>query len=172
MNEINNHDDVSKNQEDFNSEYFINFVGKNYGYYNRKWGKINIKNPLSLNWIAILFGPVWYAYRKMYLYLFAFYGGLIVVDMLFSYVFQIELSQAPFTVAAVMIGLYANGLYLYFIRRKIHKIKNEEQDQDKINERLKKTGGASMVSAVIAGAIMALGTVFYIINFMNELNKF
>lgn len=153
------------NQENFNSQLVQNFVGRNYRYFNKKWNILkDKKNFISINWIALFFGPIWFAYRKMYLYLISFYGSIIIIDILLSELFKIQLPSSIYTVVCIVIGFYSNGLYLYFVRKKIKKIKAMEKDEKLLNERIKKEGGISIISSIITALIILSGIVILIID--------
>jgi len=89
MQTLNKLNTVDNTHEDSNSQLIQSFVGKNYLYYNNKWNILkNKKNLISINWVALFFGPIWFAYRKMYLYLFSFYGSIIMIDIILSTFFK------------------------------------------------------------------------------------
>jgi hypothetical protein len=146
------------------------FVGVNYEYYYNKWIKLcNNKNQFSLNWIAVLFGPVWFAYRKMYVFLFSFYGGMVLLDIILSNYFEINIPTSSFTVADVIIGLNANSLYLYYVKKKIYKIKSSKINDLQINDSIAKKGGISVISAIITGILMVISVIALVYDIVNKL---
>jgi len=64
-------------------------------------------------------------------------------------------------------GFYSNGLYLYFVRKKIKEIKIKEQNEKLSNERIKKAGGVSIISSILVIVILLTGFVFIIIDLVN-----
>ena len=77
------------------TEYYVNLYERNIG---------NTRFP-SWNWSACLLGVLWFLYRKMYFYSFAF------VVLSFFY---------PNTIW-ILSGLFGNALYFHHARKKIHK---------------------------------------------------
>ena len=67
----------------------INYMGKKSDYYLEKFAKSKKKWFVQWNWAAMLFGPTWFFYRKMYKVATIYSAALILLSLLFSLVIPI-----------------------------------------------------------------------------------
>ena len=67
----------------------INYVGKNSDYYLEKFAQKKGKWFIQWNWSAMLFGPAWFFYRKMYKVATIYSAALILLALLFTLVMPI-----------------------------------------------------------------------------------
>lgn len=67
----------------------INYMGKKSDYYLEKFAKSKKKWFVQWNWAAMLFGPTWFFYRKMYKVATIYSSALILLSLLFSLVIPI-----------------------------------------------------------------------------------
>ncbi|WP_061231061.1 DUF2628 domain-containing protein [Leptospira weilii] len=141
------------------------FLGRNSGYYLKKWDTITIRKKTSgyrlyysLNWAAILLGPVWYAYRKMYLYSILYSVILFVTEFCLNYFFKKDLLSNSMVGVGIVFGLMGNSIYLDFMVKKIDKIRSHSEiNETTLTEKLRKQGGTNIVAAIIATLPILLG---------------
>lgn len=67
----------------------INYIGKNSDYYLEKFAQKKKKWFIQLNWGALLFGPAWFFYRKMYKVAMIYSAALVLVSFLFTLIMPI-----------------------------------------------------------------------------------
>ena len=102
--------------EDLDNPLIEVFVQKNYDYYKEVWNTCKEKNSLnSLNWSALFLGPIWLAYRKMYLYLFLIYGGYIVLSLILNEFLGIRVGTVHISLT-IYSAIGTNSLYLHFVK--------------------------------------------------------
>ena len=108
----------------------------------------SVKNGGISMW-ALLFGLLYYSYRKMYLVLFI---SILISILIAIFVPSIGWFFGNF------IGLMFCPLYKWDITRKLRKIKNENPgiSEDKLIEIAKSKGGTSLVSALLFGIIYVI----------------
>ena len=63
-----------------------NYIGKNSDYYIEKFAKKKSKWFIQLNFAALLFGPIWFFYRKMYKFAIIYAAILIALSSLLTLV--------------------------------------------------------------------------------------
>ena len=138
------------------------FVGKKYVYYQRKWAQLR-QNPtaFSFNVAAFLFGVLWMAYRKMYLYAWIFIA-ILFIETLVEIIFDVsdKLSNAITIGFYVVCGTQSNTLYKYHVEKKIKEI-TATVPPEQLDAELIKRGGTSVWAAigyfVILIALLVLG---------------
>lgn len=146
--------DLKNNSNNFESEGFKNksefdeqFIK---AYMGRKADDIydSVKNN-GINLWALLFGLLYYSYRKMYLILF--------ISILTSILIAIFIPNISWFVGN-FIGLIFCPLYKWDITRKLRKIKAENPgaSEDKLIEIAQSKGGTSLLSALLLGTIYIL----------------
>ena len=136
------------------SEY--DFVGSNGLYYSNAFQKIRMGNKkTSWNWCAFLFTAYWFAYRKMY----GWAAGVILTNTVLIFIGGFA---SLFLIASfVLIGIFANYLYLQHIETALQQCQNL-QEPFKTQE-IKKKGGTSTLSVVLFAAyIGVLSSIIYI----------
>ncbi|GGE67855.1 DUF2628 domain-containing protein [Priestia taiwanensis] len=157
------------------------FVDRNPLYYERKWGvKEDPSKGISWNFAAFFLTAYWFAYRKMYRWMFAVVGLYILLEAsLFGLAIVTELSlkvnlamSIVITIAiSVLTGLYGNTLYYRHVQQKVKKIEQYSSfTSDMKPFLLARTGGvnkwaivgvASMYIVVFGGVAMYLGATEY-----------
>lgn len=154
---------LNEYEKDLNRE----FVGNKADFYFGKWGKMR-KNSSAMkiyswNWAAVLFGPVWYAYRKMYSFSILYYG-LIVGASVALYFFEKDVPSSAFGGGLLVFGLMGNYTYLDFISKKTRKI-DEDSTKDEMEklEECKKQGRTDVRAAVLAGIPIVIGGILEIV---------
>lgn len=124
------------------------FVGEKYaGYYKEKFDQITPKKQMAGFHIAAFFlGPIWLFYRKMYVY------GAIYIAFVFASGMVISIFEMPESIdraisigLSITMGLGGNGLYKYFVERRIKTI-TENHPAD-FNEVLAEKGGTNSIAA-------------------------
>ena len=112
-----------------------NYVGQNGGKIINKFFNLN----------AIIFGPLYYAYRKMYLLGMIFFIGFLLITY-FVHDLYISLGYI------VLIGLLFNPLYNSKVKRDVKKIKNKYKGVDvlTLNQYCINKGGVSKSKALFA----------------------
>lgn len=84
----------------------------------------------SWNWPAFFFGPVWFIYRRCYLgalavYFFQYFVSLILSSVTYAMeeIWMVLLVSTIISlIPAVLIGIFGNSFYFYFMRNKIEKL--------------------------------------------------
>lgn len=105
-----------------NSDDFIRiFVGKNNGYYQKKWARMaNTADSPTWNWAACFMSVLWLLYRKMYLYFFLILLLMVGIGAVGEI---LQLSQALQSVIdfgfAGALGMMGNSLYKLHVDKKI-----------------------------------------------------
>ena len=122
----------------FDNELLREFIGE-------KHEKIiNTKNNIFAFGFGLLFGPIWFFYRKMYLI------GLLIVIISFSLNRLLELVNLGYIVLVLPIIYYfiATPLYLLYSKEKIKKIKikYDNKDNRELKNIVKKKGGTSYMA--------------------------
>jgi hypothetical protein len=108
---------------DSDNEQFKNFLGKKYPYYEKKWAFIGTKKIFSQwNWAAFACPLVWFAYRKMYFYLFIT-TVLIVSLSIAEEFFGFSLGNGVNIGLGTVFGIYGNAMYKRYLDQKIQKLK-------------------------------------------------
>lgn len=109
-------------------EILKNYKTRNTQYYKYQFNALNDGGKTRINWGAFLFGPAWWAYRKMY-------GPAIILMLIYFITNDVhflskdprinELSRSLILLgrlmAHVVIANYANFIYLKSIKSKIEK---------------------------------------------------
>ncbi len=155
----------SRSEESLTKELFAAFVGAEANYYLNKWQEIDSaiarkKAPLNWNWFSFLFGPFWFAFRKMYLYAAIMLIGSIVVDEIaheLGWGRSLRGAQIGFT---VFLGLYGNYIYYKYAKENVAKITKSIPNNVQLQkESLAAAGGTSWLGvgmAVVGTTILGI----------------
>ncbi len=132
-----------------NEDLLKAYIGKNYD-------KITGK---GFNWAAFLFGGFYMFYRKMYLYGFILMVFLDSVCIYFMKVSELSLMVQLFIllfylIVIVIVGSTFNAMYLNKSVNKITELQNSIS-KDKLLEKCKKTGGTSLLVAIVLTIILS-----------------
>ncbi|RHX82987.1 DUF2628 domain-containing protein [Leptospira stimsonii] len=144
------------------------FIGNQAEYYFKKWGKMKKSSSsmkiYSWNWAAILLGPIWYSYRKMYLISIVYYALIVGASIVATYFFEKEIPNSAFGGGSLIFGLMGNFTYLDFISKKTQKIEEDSKlDEMEKLEECKKQGRTNVGAAVLAGLPILIGMIFEIV---------
>ena len=131
------------------------FVGKNHGYFERKWKEAaQRKHQLSWNWAAFLVGFGWMGYRKMYLYSWIFIG-VVAAEMIAELAIGVpsSITSSINLGIAIGFGLKGNALYQQHVNQRVDQIlASHAPEQARIE--LARQGGTNIGAAV--GFVVAL----------------
>jgi hypothetical protein len=130
------------------------FVGPNFERYQQQWAALDrSQGHNAWNWSAFLFGFVWLAYRKMYMY-----SAIVIGSMFLLGVFE-ELLNLPNSLSnatsfgfAIAVGLLGNYLYRVHTRKKISELPSHLSKEETITA-ASQLGGTS-VGAAIGAAVL------------------
>lgn len=124
------------------------FIGKKYTeYYKGKFDQITPKKQMAGFHIGAFFlGPIWLFYRKMYVY-GAIYIAFVFASGMVTSIFEMpeSINRAISIGLSVTMGLGGNGLYKYFVERRIKTI--TENHPSNFNEVLAEKGGTNPIAA-------------------------
>jgi len=120
------------------------FIGKNYEL-------IMTKNRAPL-WLGLFFGPVWFFYRKMYLYGFIIICCLMLLGQILAY---FEIPPYISIIISILYLFIATPLYLHHIERKIDSIRHRypTADEETLKTMVRSIGGTSTLALIIYLAI-------------------
>lgn len=148
---------------DQQDQYKAWFIGEKFqNYYKKHFDQITLKKGMSgFNIAAFFLGAVWLFYRKMYAY-----GLFYIAFMLLSSVMSIMLDLSESVDRGISIGIAVgmgmsgNGLYKYFVEKKI-KYLNQTTEPSNIENILKQQGGTNIWLALaillISVSLFSLG---------------
>lgn len=143
------------------------FVGKNHGYFERKWKEAaQRKHQLSWNWAAFLVGFGWMGYRKMYLYSWIFIG-VVVAELIAELAIGVpsSITSSINLGIAIGFGLKGNAWYQQHVNQRVDQILTSHAPEQARIE-LARQGGANIGAAV--GFVAALLVLFGIIGVIAE----
>ena len=138
------------------------FVGKNHGYFERKWAEAaQRKHPLSWNWVAFLVGFGWMGYRKMYLYSWIFIG-VIAAELIVELAIGVpsSITSSINLGVAIGFGLKGNAWYQQHVNQQVnHILASHTPEQARIE--LARQGGTNIGAAVgfVAALLVLLGMI-------------
>lgn len=140
MNKLKAEKKIQSEAENFDEILKKEFIGKNYD-------KIMTKNKAPL-WLGLFFGPIWFFYRKMYLYGFIIILCLMLVNQVLAH---FEITPSISVVFSIIYLFVATPIYLHHIERKIIGIKNNfpSADEETLIALVRKAGGTSTVALII-----------------------
>jgi hypothetical protein len=135
------------------------FVGTNTEYYLRKWAP-RLQDPsgdVGMNWVAVFFPTLWFAYRKMYAATFIFFGVAVAEALLEAAVFigMLHMPNVPSgvnlivtLVTSLICGLFANAWYLSHAQRAIDRAHAQGFQDEHLLLVLSNKGGTSLLASV------------------------
>ncbi|HEY8889274.1 MAG TPA: DUF2628 domain-containing protein [Clostridium sp.] len=152
-------DKFKKQFEDLDENEAKLFVGKNSDYYIKKWSAFKDgSKKWGINWPGFLFSIFWLGYRKMYLNIFYFLSVLTGIGIL-QYFVPVDMFKSTGTVIAVLVGGSGNTFYYIHMKKKIAKIREQNQDSSNIDKEIMKKGNGSWGGVGIA-LLMFIGYMF------------
>lgn len=154
---------ITQNPSVSDAENLKLFIGKNYGYFFKKWAIAEErKSKLSWNWAAFLLGFSWMAYRKMYRYSWLFIG-LLVVETLCEYILSVpeSMSRALNVSIAATFGSQGNAWYKLHVEKKVKEIA-AMNSPEKAKVKLEEQGGTSIGAAI--GFAVVLFALLFLVN--------
>lgn len=138
------------------------FVGKEYPYYQAKWAALAARRSgNSWNWAAFLFGPFWLAYRKMYVFAWAF-AAVVALDGLCQILFQYNdrFTGPLYWGINAAFAWQGNALYKRHVDQRVGTIL-ASQSPAGATEELARQGGTSAGSVLVFVAVfLVLGLLF------------
>lgn len=138
------------------------YVGKNHGYFERKWTEAaQRKRQQSWNWAAFLVGFGWMGYRKMYLYSWIFIG-VVAAEMIAELVIGVPsaITSSLNLGIAIGFGLKGNAWYQQHVTQRVDQIlASHAPEQARIE--LARQGGTNIGAAVgfVAALLVLLGMI-------------
>lgn len=147
MKQVDNELIVQTDEESgISDELLLAFVKTKQDVYLRKW-----KKPSYWNWASFLFGPMWLAYRKMYVEM-VIYFGIITLSTLFevltdasSFIYVLD------RLVWILAGVYGNKIYYRKAKKTIEEIMFLHKDKEARLLLISKKGGTSVWSMVAVG---------------------
>jgi hypothetical protein len=142
------------------------FIGPNADYYLRTW-KPALTGEGSVggfNWAALIFGPVWLLYRRMYWHGLAVYAILIAGAAIDASMppdpIRNESKPVIGTLLAAGVGLvgalWGNAWYLGYARRALVHHRGRELARPKRLAAMTRAGGTNVGGALAGGALISL----------------
>jgi hypothetical protein len=120
----------------------------------------------SWNWAAVLFGPFWFLYRRMFVFALVF--G-ILVPALFYWMCDVAIglilraspeswlwSVPSFVFQCVLIPMYANYLYFSSVEKRIAALREKLPDDGAVLQALTKSRPTSILACVV-GPVLVMG---------------
>jgi hypothetical protein len=161
---------------DLNPKEVEAFVGRNAGYYLKKWPLARELTGTStgFNWAAFLFTGMWLPYRKMYWATTILWGAILVESIVEELVFVLILHKPePPTGLTQLVGLVAAGIcgtcgnqwYLSHTRRVVAEVRGLGLSEADYLRALSRRGGTNLgasfgfltlVIITIVGALFVL----------------
>lgn len=144
------------------------FVGDNPHYFLPKFKEMKNHRATTWNWAAVFFQYFYFAYRKMWGFAILSFLACTVLEIpSFIYSAQAVIGQQVtplfYTImlvcsflsvaVRVLLGLFANKLYMYAVFRRVRKIRAKYGDSPQYNEMLLKQGSVSRVAVIVLAAI-------------------
>ncbi|MBU3189978.1 DUF2628 domain-containing protein [Clostridium bowmanii] len=140
--------------EGFNEEEAKLFVGKNSDYYLDKWKSSKAPDKKSgWNWASCLCGTFWLGYRKMYSIILYFLCAFIVIDVTQLFI-KFNFNRGFSLASSIALGILGNTFYFNYMKKKIAKIKMNNQYSENLNQEIIKAGNGSWGGVGIAFLMM------------------
>ncbi len=156
-----------------NSDVVMTLVGANTHIYRNKWTKLIGAEPnkwpkdtdFGWNWSALLLGPIWFSYRKMYYVASCFWAGIIALDIwsLYSsrryveYVYLVGFLLCNFIIPAIV----ADASYLIHIKTKFCYACDKYPVATERDTYLRAIGGVSWFACILSILIFILESYIY-----------
>jgi Protein of unknown function (DUF2628) len=158
------------------------FIDQNPLYYERKWGKKEDPSKgVSWNFAAFFLNTFWFAYRKMYGWMFislilsvllelALYGLATVTRL--SWEIELGISIVAYIGMGALFGLYGNTLYYRHVQKKMKQIEQSPLlTVDMKPFMLKRTGGVNKWA--VGGLVFVLFSFLFVIGaYVEEVEQF
>lgn len=138
------------------------FVGKNHGYFERKWREASQrKHQLSWNWAAFLVGFGWMGYRKMYLYSWIFIG-VVAAELIAELAIGVpsSITSSINLGIAIGFGFKGNAWYQQHVNQRVDQILTSHAPEQARIE-LARQGGTNIGAAIgfVAALLVLLGMI-------------
>lgn len=115
---------------------------------------------------ALLFGPFWFLYRKLYLWAVILIGLIGAELALLATALFPTIGRLVLIVTGIGIGVVANKIYVNWAVQRVKAIRATVPDLHQRQVQLKKKGGVSakgIFLGIAAAIVLLLGTVFVIL---------
>lgn len=120
------------------------FVDTNLEYYIPRFNRFKMQNTkASWNWVAFLFAPYWFIYRKMYAYAIA-----MIVAVFLLGVFAVNALGLVLLGGYIAIGIFANYIYMRWAEKAVSRAKGMAEPYRM--QYLRTQGGVSPTALTIA----------------------
>jgi len=153
------------------------FVGKNAGYYLKKWASAlaNEGGSSGFSGAAFLFSGLWLPYRKMYKFTLILYG-IVLAETVLEAIVPAALGGAGSGAEAfgglfglaiwIVCGRYGNAWYLNHVKQRIAEVRARGLQDDDYFKELARAGGTNLPAAfglfllfiVVVSAVSAMLT--------------
>lgn len=151
---------VIENRLDEKDEIRKALIGKNSEHYLCNFRIMEKKNTKDWNWCGFLFGPYWYAYRKMYSWVAIWFVIQLVIGALLTvlmYCFPDQITILQYMDKPISLGMriffavMANSLYKKRIDMLVINLPADEYARQ---EYIRKKGGVSIPATVVTVLIV------------------
>lgn len=152
--------DTEQEQRFVFEDYRADLIGPKADHYLPIFDGMNEKDHASWNWCAFLFGPIWFAYRKLYSWAAITFFAQIAVGFIFGFI-----NFSASSVLARLCGLILAAIFAqranYELKKRIDRLILEMPADEKGRRSYSKTKGGTSVLGLI-GAIVIILAVYAI----------
>ena len=137
--------------------YLEAFIGQNAEYYLAKYRRAQEGGPIGgFNFAAFLFNLMWMGYRKMY-FVALLFGGILILESGFELIVCYAIGIAETSpawdlalniTAGIMVGVFANRLYIWHARRQIAAVLQSGLTGGEAKRELERRGGVNLLGAI------------------------
>lgn len=144
----------------------LELVKDNVSYYQRKFEKLDGGARVTWNWMPLLIGPAWYAYRKMFPialifiaidFVITFMEGIVGTAYQDNPIMLIICIVLNLAIWVIMI-LFANGFYKKKLEKKLEEI-DAAPDEDKQQLKQKASGTSLPAAFILVAIIFVIGLI-------------
>ena len=141
------------------------YFQKNSEYYIEELERFRESGRCSFSLKALLLGVFWMGYRKMYLHILIFLGIVVAEYLIEELLLNLNvisvttydlLDSLSIIVYAILIGLFANRLYIKKSIRDVDTILRRDISTDSSENLIHKKGGTSWLFPVVFSALLVL----------------
>ncbi|MGO4708482.1 DUF2628 domain-containing protein [Chryseobacterium sp. 2TAF14] len=149
-----------------NIELYESFFQERKDYYLEKLRLLESNKKFTINYAALIFGILWFFYRKMYLEILIIYSFIALETLFEKYFLSMiigEESMIIFSIAfsislLIFVGFTGNYLYLKKAKRTITKAEKKYINLEMQKQYVTKKGGTSFIFIwiiIVLGALYA-----------------
>lgn len=133
----------TKYEQEITSDLLEKFVGRNSNYYLEFWKTGSIR----ANYACLIFGPIWFGYRKMYLWGISLILVFFVLSQIVDYLSLGEIVERIRWGLFPSLTFIANKIYENHVKTTILEIKTKGLSKKEENMAITKKGGVSFLGA-------------------------